>query len=337
MLLVDVRKYEKKEINSIDELKELLIYGIESETEPQDVGITPEEEFWGHCSNLQTWDELDYNTNIIHSNLGFPLLEKLTKSGDNKAKRVFRKEIIRKFEKIHLPTIAYLLKEGYMEYLTREEKSVLSLETNKELLIQINNHIKSKNKKDILTSLLVLSLLYDLIQENYTKKLIVTCLKNCVEYFLADELADIYKYFNYFSSNDYEGKRAMCTLCETDYEGKRAMCTLCETESPITFLPLREVHKILNKKGLSLKQTVFHPSINNYCEKCGDELYDDGRCVTSPCCNAKAIKHFVQKTVVVPNYMFKHEFNKLYSELKHVKTPKEQDRSKREIKVEIFN
>jgi len=112
-----------------------------------------------------------------------------------------------------------------------------------------------------------------------------------------------------------------------DYEGKRAMCTLCEQTAPITFLPLREVRKILNKKGLSLKQTVFHPSINNYCEKCGNELYDDGKCVTSPCCNAKAIKHFVKKTVVVPNYMFKHEFNKLYSELRHVRIPKEQESS----------
>jgi len=40
-------------------------------------GISPETEFWGHCSNLQAWVENDYNPNILHSNLALPLLTRL--------------------------------------------------------------------------------------------------------------------------------------------------------------------------------------------------------------------------------------------------------------------
>ena len=39
--------------------------------------ITPEQEFWGHCSNLQAWSDNQYNTNVMHSNIAFPLLKKL--------------------------------------------------------------------------------------------------------------------------------------------------------------------------------------------------------------------------------------------------------------------
>jgi len=42
----------------------------------QNETITPEEEFWGHCSNLQTWVEHNYDTNILDDNLAFPLLKK---------------------------------------------------------------------------------------------------------------------------------------------------------------------------------------------------------------------------------------------------------------------
>lgn len=39
--------------------------------------LTPEQEFWGHCSNLQVWVENDYNPNLLHSNLAVPLLKEL--------------------------------------------------------------------------------------------------------------------------------------------------------------------------------------------------------------------------------------------------------------------
>ncbi|MBN1214425.1 MAG: leucine-rich repeat domain-containing protein [Candidatus Lokiarchaeota archaeon] len=83
--------------------------------------ITPEEEFWAHCSNLQAWVEHDYDTNLLHSNLSFPLLEELSKYNDKKAYKVFREEIGKKIQKRYFPIISLLYDEGYVDYLSREE------------------------------------------------------------------------------------------------------------------------------------------------------------------------------------------------------------------------
>jgi hypothetical protein len=48
--------------------------------------IPPEIRFWAHCSNLETWGENNYDTRLIHSNLAFPLLKKLTEAGDQTKK-----------------------------------------------------------------------------------------------------------------------------------------------------------------------------------------------------------------------------------------------------------
>ncbi|GAH27524.1 unnamed protein product, partial [marine sediment metagenome] len=55
--------------------------------------ITPEQEFWAHCSNLQTWAEHHYDTRLLHSNISFPLLRRLTEAGDPVAKQFFKDEI----------------------------------------------------------------------------------------------------------------------------------------------------------------------------------------------------------------------------------------------------
>jgi len=75
------------EIDSIDEAAEHL----SNEMEYDHGIISPEEEFWGHCSNLQAWYEYGYNTRLLHSNLAFPLLKKLTKAGDPQAKRSLKR------------------------------------------------------------------------------------------------------------------------------------------------------------------------------------------------------------------------------------------------------
>ena len=51
--------------------------------------ITPEQEFWGHRSNIQAWVECEYDTRLLHSNLSFPLLKALSDAGDPKAKAIF--------------------------------------------------------------------------------------------------------------------------------------------------------------------------------------------------------------------------------------------------------
>lgn len=69
------------EILSIDEVVEEQW----SEVVRMKYTIPPEEEFWGHCSNLQTWVEHDYDTRLLHRELAFPLLKKLVALGDLKA------------------------------------------------------------------------------------------------------------------------------------------------------------------------------------------------------------------------------------------------------------
>ncbi|MBD3197797.1 MAG: hypothetical protein GF317_22285 [Candidatus Lokiarchaeota archaeon] len=88
--------------------------------------LSSEEEFWGHSSNLQIWVENDYDTNLIHSNIAFPMLKKLTEAGDKRAKRVFKDEIAKRISHGYPPTIKFLFIEGYFDFLSEEElKTVL--------------------------------------------------------------------------------------------------------------------------------------------------------------------------------------------------------------------
>ena len=108
------------EIDSIDEAAEKLDHSLERSYK-HNIKIPPETEFWGHCSNLQAWAENRYDTRLLHSNLAFPLLKKLTESGDPLAKKVFKEEIAKRFMKGYLPVSTYLIKEGYLFYLSQEE------------------------------------------------------------------------------------------------------------------------------------------------------------------------------------------------------------------------
>ena len=86
------------ELESIDEASEKLSHDLEPSDEFSRINeIPPEIEFWGHCSNLQVWYENDYDTKLLHSNLAFPLLKKLTEVGDPLAKKVFKEEIAKRY------------------------------------------------------------------------------------------------------------------------------------------------------------------------------------------------------------------------------------------------
>jgi len=108
------------EIESIDEAAEQLDKSLEQENN-NDVILTPEIEFWGHCSNLQVWNENGYNTRLLHSNLAFPLLKKLTEIGDPKAQKVFKEEILKRLESGYPPVIHYLIKEKFISNIARQD------------------------------------------------------------------------------------------------------------------------------------------------------------------------------------------------------------------------
>ncbi|MHA1985568.1 MAG: hypothetical protein ACW98D_02915 [Promethearchaeota archaeon] len=118
------------EIKSIDEAAENLNHSLESQLWGSSMNIEPDTEFWAHCSNLQVWFENDYNTKLIHRNLAFPLLKKLTKVGDGKAKKIFKEEIAKRFEMGTESTKKFLIKEKFIDILSREELwSILPEET----------------------------------------------------------------------------------------------------------------------------------------------------------------------------------------------------------------
>ncbi len=136
------------EIDSIDEVAEKLDHSLEPRYD-QVKKIPPEVKFWGHCSNLQVWVENDYNTRLIHRNLAFPLLQKLVDIGDPVAKKVFKREIVKRFSNGHLPVVEYLIIEGYLDYLNSKEIKSLLLDNmvklKKLILKSLKDSIYSKN------------------------------------------------------------------------------------------------------------------------------------------------------------------------------------------------
>ena len=127
-LLLNISKkslHNFDKVESIDEAAEILNHSMEGES-GQEIEISPEAEFWGHCSNLQVWIENDYDTRLLHSNLAFPLLKKLAYTGDLTAKKVFKEEIALRLLSGYPSVVSYLIEEGYLEEFSIEEKEMLS-------------------------------------------------------------------------------------------------------------------------------------------------------------------------------------------------------------------
>ena len=116
-----IRDYDM--IDSIDEAAEVLDRSLEGSHSPRI--ISPEEEFMGHCSNIQVWAENDYDTRILHRNLAFPLLKRLSDVLDLLAKKKFKEEIAIRYKSGILSVIRYLEEEGYLKYLSKEELEVI--------------------------------------------------------------------------------------------------------------------------------------------------------------------------------------------------------------------
>ncbi|TFG00227.1 MAG: hypothetical protein EU540_05545 [Promethearchaeota archaeon] len=140
--IADVQQYD--EIDSIDEAAGIynkhiyqnrIVQGPMARNVP-DIShdIIPEQEFWWHCSNIQAWAENNYDTRFLDSKLSFALLKKLTEVGDPIAKKVFKEEIAKRLTSGYVPVIKYLIKENYINYLSKEElefeKATFRLEIN---------------------------------------------------------------------------------------------------------------------------------------------------------------------------------------------------------------
>jgi len=116
----EVEKYDR--IDSIDEALELYyrLTGRLIHDEDYPLELTPEQEFRGHCSNIQVWVENDYDTRLLHSNLAFPLLEALAREGLERAKQLLKYEIMKRFESGSINVLLMLTEKKYTYYLDAE-------------------------------------------------------------------------------------------------------------------------------------------------------------------------------------------------------------------------
>lgn len=96
--------------------------------------IPPEEEYWGHCSNLQAWYEHGYDTRLLHSNLAFPLLKKLSEEGDPQAKEIFMDEIINRYKNGNEFTRRFLHEDGFVMLLPVDVRFHLELDSDEEIV-----------------------------------------------------------------------------------------------------------------------------------------------------------------------------------------------------------
>ncbi|MEJ2276394.1 MAG: hypothetical protein P8Y70_01400 [Candidatus Lokiarchaeota archaeon] len=123
LLIVNPHLEKKFEtINSIDEVKEILNKDLEYKITPAVLNISPEEEFWAHCSNLQAWVENDYDTHLLDSKLSFPLLKELKRLGDSKAKQVYNEEVMERYAKGSCDVKDLLISKKYFENIPFEQQ-----------------------------------------------------------------------------------------------------------------------------------------------------------------------------------------------------------------------
>ena len=87
------------------------------------ISISPEEEFWAHCSNIQAWVESDYNTSILAKDLSFPILMKLCKRGVQRFKTILKEEIIYRIKSGGVKMLHYFMtdEDKYLDYLTEDD------------------------------------------------------------------------------------------------------------------------------------------------------------------------------------------------------------------------
>ena len=165
-LLMNVPLSEVYDYDSIDEASDFYGKQLEYEITPVEVGLTPEEEFKGHCSNLQVWVEYSYDTCLLHRNLAFPLLKKLSSVGDPVAKESLAQEILERFKSGSTTVQLFLINGKYLRFL--KENCIEDLFhhiVDKQVLSCLGGYFE--HEQDLLSEIRVLNLLVEMDFINY--------------------------------------------------------------------------------------------------------------------------------------------------------------------------
>ena len=193
------------EIQSVDEAAEKLDNSMEP-LEGRVEKIPPETEFWGHCSNLQVWAENGYDTRLLHRNLAFPLLKKLSDVGDPMAKKVFKEELIKRIREGNTRVIFYLIDEHYFNYFSKEEFEILLVDPNLDLLEKLSDILKDRTIEisdlviefildvliDIKLDLNLLHLLINNSEYNFIKKILLLNLNSDYDVNIREQIREIF-------------------------------------------------------------------------------------------------------------------------------------------------
>lgn len=102
-LIATITPDDLEEITKIDQI-------VKYESQYNHNLLSPKEEFWGHCSNLQVWVESKYNPDMIHTRLGLQVLYHLIRDNDSLAVLRFQEMIHKKYD--------YKLSRQYIKNLT---------------------------------------------------------------------------------------------------------------------------------------------------------------------------------------------------------------------------
>ena len=148
-ILLNFPKEMINEVRTMDEVFATSTF-INKKDELIKYEITPEVKFWVHCSNLQTWAENEYNTDLLEVNLAFPLLRRLAEVGDVMAKKKFKIEIIKRY--VHGSYDTKRALEGFLELLSQEEIIIGGLGFKESTLL-----------KDIITSTEKFGIRYEMV------------------------------------------------------------------------------------------------------------------------------------------------------------------------------
>ncbi len=125
---------EDAEYLDYDSIDEFFHYIEPITSEKLDASITPDVEFWVHCSNIQAWADFNYDTRILQDYLAFGILKKLSDNEVKDALIIFREEIIKRLKSGWINILLFFLEENYISSYLNEDDLFSSLLNQEEAL-----------------------------------------------------------------------------------------------------------------------------------------------------------------------------------------------------------
>jgi hypothetical protein len=103
--------------------------------------LTPETEFWAHCSNLQAWAENNYSPVLLDFRLAEPILKELVIAGDFLAKEQVDRSEEKNLENGDIDTWYWYIKSKSFYILSEEQFEKLSNNLSEDILEDLKKQV----------------------------------------------------------------------------------------------------------------------------------------------------------------------------------------------------